>query len=99
MKKILMLVLMASSISACNTPWTESTTFDQSSLCSWSDEASLKNCKEGQLGFFAPATFGNEQLPLLVTANYCDFRHPVVYNSGGVVCVITFQRIPKGSDK
>lgn len=71
--------------------------FDQSSVCTWSDENSLQQCKEGQLGFFAPASFGNDQLPLLVVSRYCDMRYQVVQNNGGVVCVITHQRVPKAS--
>lgn len=100
MKKTIALASISITLAACN-PLEEKTTpttqFDQSSLCTWSDENELKQCKEGQLGFFSPSSFGNDQLPLLVTARYCDFRHHIVHNNGGVVCVITHQRTPKAS--
>lgn len=96
MKKMLAVLSATASLTACNGTAVTSG-FDQSSLCTWSNEQEVGECKEGQLAFFAPATFGNEQLPLLVTAHYCDFRYPVVHNTGGVVCVITLQRAPKAS--
>lgn len=100
MKKMIAFVLIAAGLTACNPlegKTTQTSNFDQSSLCTWTDENELKQCKEGQLGFFAPASFGNDQLPLLVVARYCDLRHQIVQNNGGVVCVITHQRTPKAS--
>lgn len=96
MKKMLALVAASFALTACQQGGL-STGFDQSSVCTWSDEQEVKQCREGQLGIFAPSTFGNEQLPLLVTAHYCDWRYPVVHNTGGVVCVITLQRAPQAS--
>lgn len=96
MKKLLAMLCASVALTACHQVGL-GTSFDQSSVCTWSDEQEVKKCREGQLGFFAPNTFGNEQLPLLVTAHYCDLRYPVIQNTGGVVCVITLQRAPKAS--
>jgi hypothetical protein len=44
-------------------------------------------CKQGQKVAFLPSTFGNEQLPIIFSAFYCDINHNIVMNNGGVVCV------------
>jgi len=51
-------------------------------------------CKEGQVLAFLPSSWGNEQLPIIATAFYCDFHHPIVQNNGGVSCVFTATRKP-----
>lgn len=66
---------------------------DQSSVCRFDSNDTAKQCKERQLAFFQPDTFGNEQLPLVVAATYCDFDYPVIHNRAGVVCVFTSQRM------
>jgi hypothetical protein len=65
---------------------------DQSAVCNFDNDTSAQRCKDGQLAFFQPATFGNEQLPLVVASAYCDFAHPIMHNRGGVLCVMTHQR-------
>lgn len=47
------------------------------------------HCREGQLAWFMPPRWGNDQLPIMFVAAVCDFRHPVVWNNGGVACVYT----------
>jgi hypothetical protein len=69
------------------------TKIDQSSICRFNSHDTAKQCKERQLAFFQPEIFGNEQLPLVVAATYCDFNFPVLHNTGGVVCVFTSQRM------
>lgn len=49
-------------------------------------------CKEGQVMAFLPSSWGNEQLPVVAAALYCDFHHPVVHTHGGVSCVFTGAR-------
>lgn len=49
-------------------------------------------CKAGQLAWFAPSRWGNDQLPITFAAAACDFRYPVVWNNGGVACVYTDTR-------
>jgi len=46
-------------------------------------------CKEGQLSWFAPDSWGNDQLPLKFAAFSCDYRYPIVWNNGGVSCIYT----------
>ncbi len=60
---------------------------DQNHLCVFSDEASAKkNCHTGDVALYAPSTFGNEQLPLMMIAGYCDTNAPIQFNKGGFVC-------------
>ena len=54
--------------------------------------AYLKKCKSGDLFFFQPPIFGNEQLPLIVVYHFCDFDHPIVHSKAGVVCIFTVAR-------
>lgn len=65
---------------------------DQSSVCVYDSAETAKRCKDGQLSFFRPDSWGNEQFPLIVAASYCDFNHAVMHTKGGVVCVFTTQR-------
>lgn len=65
----------------------------QNDACIYSNDDEAKQCKEGQIGFFRPHSWGNEQLPLNAAAVYCNFNHPVVHNDGGVVCVFTRKRM------
>lgn len=51
------------------------------------------DCKPGDLVMFLPSRFGNAQLPLVASALLCDFRFPIVYNEGGIVCVMTAERL------
>jgi len=53
----------------------------------------LDVCKDGDLLVFLPARWGNEQIPIVAAAQFCDFRQTVVYNNGGLVCVFTGARI------
>lgn len=66
---------------------------DQSTVCNYSSDEAARACKDGQLSFFRPERFGNEQLPLIAAASYCDFNYPVMHTNGGVVCVFTTQRL------
>lgn len=45
------------------------------------------NCKDGQIFFFKPERWGNEQMPIEIATYFCDFNFPIVYNKGGVSCV------------
>lgn len=66
---------------------------DQSVLCTYSSDAEARQCKEGELSWFKPTQWNNEQLPLSVAAAYCNFNHEVMYNNAGVICVFTEKRM------
>jgi hypothetical protein len=60
---------------------------DQSHLCVFSYAAGAKkSCHTGDVALYTPSTFGNEHLPLLMMAGYCDTNAPIQYNNGGFVC-------------
>ena len=65
----------------------------QDEICVYSSDADAKQCKEGQLSLFKPGSWGNEQLPLMVAAAYCDFNYQVTQNNSGVICVFTTKRL------
>ena len=65
----------------------------QTELCLVQDgNAASKECKNGDVMLFLPPSFGNEQLPIGISAAFCDFEHPVVHNAGGVSCIFTDAR-------
>ena len=63
---------------------------DQSSFCEVSElgyDAISEDCTENQkIGFF-PDTFGNEQMPAIFAALYCDHRFEIAMTNGGVSCI------------
>ena len=77
-------------LSACGGAQAET---DQSRMCVFSTDAQTKKCKPGELAFFSPDGWGNEQLPLIVIATYCDTNRPVQFNKAGVVCTFTDKRL------
>jgi hypothetical protein len=89
----LLTVLSAITLTGCYDSLAGSSKIDQSNVCIFNTDETAKKCKDGQLSFFQPDRFGNEQLPLIAAATYCDFNHPVMHNNGGVVCVFTAQRM------
>jgi hypothetical protein len=76
----------------------------QTRLCQVSDVTSLFGeklaCEPGQKVAFLPDRFGNEQIPILFAAKFCDIRYGVVSNPGGVVCIYQpVAPIKTGKDK
>lgn len=65
---------------------------DQSKMCIFSNDAQAKKCTDGQLAFYSPDSWGNDQLPLNVIAVYCNTNQPVFFNKSGVVCTFTNKR-------
>ena len=90
MKKIIYIVLASLVLFGCE----QKAQVDQSKLCIYSSDDEAKQCKAGEMSWFAPSQWGNEQLPLKVAAAYCDFNHEVMYNNSGVICVFTDKRLP-----
>ena len=66
---------------------------DQSKMCIFSNDAQAKKCTTGQLAFYSPDSWGNEQLPLNVIAVYCNTNDPVFFNKAGVICTFTDKRL------
>lgn len=50
-------------------------------------------CPDNKLMFFAPMTYGNPQIPLMVIAKHCDEKKPIFYNESGVVCTKVAQKV------
>lgn len=99
--KILSLTLLMLILSGCyqtdtkksTTPQVQNIKIDQSNICIFSSDEEAKMCKTGQLAWFRPSQWGNEQLPLNVAGLYCDFNHQVMNNNSGVICVFTNERL------
>jgi len=90
MKNVLLVGLTALILSGCNQG---SPTVDQSKLCIYANDEQAKECKSGELSYYKPGQWGNEQLPLNVAAVYCDFNYPIQSNNSGVMCVFTNKRM------
>ncbi|MGR5064696.1 lipoprotein [Photobacterium sp. DNB22_13_2] len=91
MKRIVIITLAVLALAGCNQQ--ANVQVDQSKLCAFSTDVEAKACKAGELAWFRPSTWGNEQLPLNVAAAYCDFNYDVMYNNAGVLCVFTDKRL------
>ncbi len=66
---------------------------EQSRLCIFGNNTQAKQCKAGELAYFSPDSWGNEQLPLNVIATFCNTNQPVLFNKSGVICTFTDKRL------
>lgn len=84
-----MLALSAAGLTACSRLATDatSTAVDQATLCQVNDYRIATNCRSGQKIVFLPASFGNEQLPVIFAALNCDLRYAVALTQGAVTCI------------
>ena len=62
-------------------------TSQSSELCAFADDDEAAICQPGQVALFVPNSWGNEQLPIIYAAKYCDFNFPIVHTNGAVTCV------------
>lgn len=62
-------------------------------VCIYQTDQEAQKCKDGDLAFFRPSAWGNQQSPLNAAAVYCDWSQQIVYNEAGVVCVFTRKRL------
>lgn len=83
-------ILLSTSLAGCVQSKSET---DQSKMCIFSNDAQAKKCTAGQLAFYSPDSWGNEQLPLNVIAAYCNTNQPVFFNKAGVICTFTDERL------
>lgn len=86
---MLLAIAAASLLSACG----KADSIPQDTLCAYSTDEEAKACKPGQLSYFQPSNWGNQQLPLQVAATYCDFNYQVMHTQAGVLCVFTDKRL------
>lgn len=102
MKKLALTALLSLTLTACTQDDTliseeaieiKAEKIDQSYLCIFSSDEEAALCEAGKLAFFKPNRWGNAQLPIIVTAAYCDTNYQVIYNESGVLCVFTDVRL------
>ena len=95
MKKLAVLTALA----GCKEQAAQKLPVDQSRICVYSNDEEARKCVNGELSFFNPTRWGNEQLPLFAVAQYCDTNYNITYNNAynnaGVVCVFTDKRVQK----
>lgn len=60
---------------------------DQVNLCEVKHYGPATSCQPGQKVVFLPASFGNEQQPILFAAINCDLRYQVALTNGAVTCI------------
>lgn len=89
MKKIALISLSVLALAGCN----QKAQIDQSKMCIYSTDEEAKQCRNGEMSWFKPNQWGNEQLPFNVAGSYCDFNYEVMYNNSGVICVFTDKRL------
>ena len=91
MKKLAILTALA----GCKEQAAQKLPVDQSRICVYSNDEEARKCVNGELSFFNPTRWKNEQLPLFVIAQYCDTNYNITYNNVDVVCVFTDKRVQK----
>lgn len=89
MKKIVLFAFFALALTGCN----QKPRIDQSKMCVYSTAEEARQCTAGEMSWFRPSRWGNEQLPLNVAGAYCDFNYAVMYNNAGVICIFTDKRL------
>ena len=89
MARYVLLIISALIVSGCSAQ----ASVDQSKMCFYSSDKEAEKCTPGELAYFKPQSWGNEQLPLQAAVTYCDFNHPVMHTSAGVICVFTDKRL------
>ncbi len=93
MTKILKLALLSVTavvMTACNDMLGSSNNSESFTVCevqTLNMEDVSKSCDKGNRVLFAPRTFGNEQLPVLFSALYCDHSQSIALTTGGVSCI------------
>lgn len=93
MKILLILITIASiDFSSQTFAWGFKDDF-QNDLCHVQNiDAASKQCKNGDVFLFRPQSWGNEQAPIVLSAIFCNYEHPIIYNVAGVSCIFTDAR-------
>lgn len=83
-------------LTGCLSDYPQLQSVDQTKLCIATSDAEAMECPEGEL-FMARLLEPNPQLrglnALNTAALYCDTNHQIFENDGGVMCVMTHDRI------
>lgn len=91
MKKLTVLTALA----GCKEQTAQKPPVDQSRIYIYSNDEEARKCVNGELSFFNPIRWGNEQFPLFAVAQYRDTNYNITYNNADVVCVFTDKRVQK----
>jgi hypothetical protein len=75
------------SVAAVPSPAAKDVPSQPSKLCAFSNDDEAVKCQPGQIALYVPNSWGNEQLPIIYAAKYCDFNFPIVHTNGAVSCV------------
>ncbi|WP_301670256.1 hypothetical protein [Neisseria benedictiae] len=70
MKKLAVLTALA----GCKEQAAQKPPVDQSRICIYSNDEEARKCVNGELPFFNPTQWGNEQLPLFVVAQKISLK-------------------------
>lgn len=70
---------------------------EQSHVCTFSNAKGAAKCHNGELAFFEPNEWGNDQMPLYAVSDFCNTNHQVIMNKSGVIC--TFRNRMKSPSK
>ena len=77
-------VLTIGAVDSCPTAMAADT--DGKRICSVTRVDDIKGCAKGDQILFLPATWGNEQIPVIAAAS-CDLTQNMVWTKGGLTCI------------
>lgn len=105
MKKLISIMLTSCALVACNDSNSAAVHTQQSQLtpqdnvCDISEMYEAKAlCTPGEIVYFEPNRWGNEQLPTTFIALACDTNKPIYFTKGGVVCTYVVRKSVNGKN-
>ncbi len=84
MKKTFLILSSVLALGVCGACGAQENT--KKDACYVEDINNICNCHEGEVMWFKPNGWGNEQIPLQVIFSSCDMSKPVFFNISSVVC-------------
>ncbi|WP_172231996.1 hypothetical protein [Campylobacter canadensis] len=82
-KNILTLITLALFFCACSNEYKNEVCVIDDSVFSDIEP----NCKDAQVLSFRPNSWGNKQIPILISTYFCDFNYPIVQNESCLACI------------
>jgi len=67
----------------------ETASTPQDKLCIYTDIPEGQRCKDGELSYYKPNRWGNEQVSTKIAALFCDTNHRIFATKAGVLCTHT----------